>query len=71
MVDILPSEKQELAYQFIKRLVLVWDLDYTKFTNDEHQALENSLKELETNDALSSEQIELVMTHEQAELIML
>jgi len=58
MVDMLPSEEQELAYQFIKRLVLAWDPDYTKLTNDEHQALENGLKELEANEVMSSEQID-------------
>lgn len=32
MIDILPDEEQNLAFEFIKRLVLAWDSDYTKVT---------------------------------------
>ena len=32
--------KQELAYEFIKRLVMAWDPDYTKLTPNELKRLE-------------------------------
>jgi len=30
MVDLLPEQEQNLAYEFIKRMVLAWDSDFTK-----------------------------------------
>jgi hypothetical protein len=35
MLEMLPDSEQELAYEFIKRLVLAWDPDYTKLTPNE------------------------------------
>lgn len=32
LVDMLPEEEQNLAYEFIKRMVLAWDSDFTKMT---------------------------------------
>lgn len=40
MLEMLPDSEQELAYEFIKRLVLAWDPDYTKLTPDELKRLE-------------------------------
>ena len=31
MVDMLPEQEQLLAFEFIKRMVLAWDSDFTKF----------------------------------------
>ncbi len=39
MLDALPVSEQELAYEFIKRLVLAWDSDYTKVTNAEAEQI--------------------------------
>lgn len=35
MVDMLPEREQELAFELIKRMVLAWDPDFSKVTEDE------------------------------------
>jgi len=35
MIDILPTEDQEFAFEFVKKLVLAWDPDFTKVTPEE------------------------------------
>jgi hypothetical protein len=40
MLEMLPDEEQNFAYEFIKRLVLAWDPDYTKLTPDELSRLQ-------------------------------
>jgi len=35
MIDILPAEDQEFAFEFVKKLVLAWDPDFTKVTPEE------------------------------------
>lgn len=42
MLDCLPDEEQQLAYEFIKRLVLAWDPDFTKVTPQERERIEHA-----------------------------
>ena len=35
LMDILPEVDQAFAYEFIKKLVLAWDPDFTKVTDEE------------------------------------
>jgi len=35
MIDMLPDEDQRFAYEFVKKLVLAWDPDFTKVTPEE------------------------------------
>lgn len=42
MLDYLPDSEQRLAYEFIKRLVLAWDPDYTKVTPEERERIEHA-----------------------------
>jgi hypothetical protein len=35
MIDMLPANDQRFAYEFVKKLVLAWDPDFTKVTPDE------------------------------------
>ncbi len=45
MLEILPESDQRFAYEFIKKLVLAWDPDFTKDTPSEAEhiaAAENS-----------------------------
>lgn len=35
MIDMLPSEDQRFAYEFVRKLVLAWDPDFTKVTQKE------------------------------------
>lgn len=35
MIDMLPLEDQRFAYEFVKKLVLAWDPDFTRVTPEE------------------------------------
>lgn len=40
MLEMLPEQEQNFAFEFVKRLVLAWDPDYTKLTPEERLHLE-------------------------------
>lgn len=42
LIDMLPDEDKELAYTFVKKLVLAWDPDFTKLTPQEKMELEEA-----------------------------
>ncbi|MCL2108207.1 MAG: hypothetical protein FWH20_02545 [Oscillospiraceae bacterium] len=42
MVEMLPENEQEFAFEFVKRLILAWDPDYTKLTPYERTMLEQA-----------------------------
>ena len=42
IMNMLPVDDQEFAYQFIKKLVLAWDPDFTKLTSEERTLLEKA-----------------------------
>lgn len=45
LMNMLPESDQNFAFEFIKKLVLAWDPDYTKMTPEESsrvEAAENS-----------------------------
>lgn len=42
MLDMLPESEQELAFEFVKRLVLAWDSDFTKVTNEEREQIQRA-----------------------------
>ena len=35
LIDMLPDEDKNFAYEFIKKLVKAWDPDFTKVTPEE------------------------------------
>lgn len=39
MMDMLPDEDKNFAYEFIKMLVKAWDPDFTKVTPEEAQRI--------------------------------
>ena len=45
MLQELPESEQKLAYEFIKRLVLAWDPDFSKVTPSEKQRIEEAEQE--------------------------
>lgn len=45
MVEMLPEDEQTLAYEFVKRLVLAWDSDFTRLTPEERRRLESAKAE--------------------------
>ena len=54
LLEMLPDSEQNLAYEFIKRLVLAWDPDYTKLTPSEAIRLESA----ENGDYINAEDID-------------
>jgi len=52
MIDMLPDGEQVLAFEFVKRLVLAWDPDFTKVTPDEAAALEEARAEYERGETV-------------------
>ncbi|MDR0948186.1 MAG: hypothetical protein LBM69_01555 [Lachnospiraceae bacterium] len=42
LLEMLPESEQDFVYEFIKRLVLAWDPDYTKTTSIERKRLEEA-----------------------------
>lgn len=41
-LDILPEDDKNFAYEFIKKLVLAWDPDFTKVTSEEAKRIEEA-----------------------------
>lgn len=39
LIDMLPDEDKQFAYEFIKKLVKAWDPDFTKVTPEEAQRI--------------------------------
>ena len=48
LMGILPESEQNFALEFIKKLVLAWDPDYTKSTPAEKAALKEAIADKET-----------------------
>ncbi len=48
LMEILPESEQNFALEFIKKLVLAWDPDFTKLTPFERSELEKALEDNET-----------------------
>ena len=44
LMDMLPEEDKNFAYEFIKKLVLAWDPDFTKATEEEAKRIEQAEK---------------------------
>lgn len=57
LMEILPESDQNFALEFIKKLVLAWDPDYTKVTSAERKALEEAEKDIVENRTISHDDI--------------
>jgi len=58
MVDMLPESEQNLASEFVKRLVLAWDPDFVKLTNTERNNLSQAEKEIEDGGFVNSNDVD-------------
>ncbi|KKM12480.1 hypothetical protein SY88_03250 [Clostridiales bacterium PH28_bin88] len=58
MIDMLPEQEQQLAFEFIKRMVLAWDSDFTKLTPFERDALIKADKEIRNGDIVDHSEID-------------
>ncbi|MBR4720269.1 MAG: hypothetical protein IK057_00760 [Clostridia bacterium] len=44
LMDYLPETDKLFAYEFIKKMVLAWDPDFTKMTPEEKKKMEDAEK---------------------------
>lgn len=58
MVDMLPESEQNLASEFIKRLVLAWDPDFVKLTSNEQNKLLQIEKEIANGEFINQKDID-------------
>lgn len=54
LMQALPQSEQQFAYEFIKKLVLAWDPDFTKVTDEE----KNSILQAEKSGFVNDEDID-------------
>ena len=59
LMELLPEKDQNFALEFIKKLVIAWDPDYTKVTPAERAELERAQKEIENGETISQDAINL------------
>lgn len=57
LMEILPESEQNFALEFIKKLVIAWDPDFTKVTPLERVELEQAMKEIENGETVPHEAI--------------
>ena len=57
MLEMLPESEQELVNEFIKRIVLAWDPDFTKLTPEEQQRLEAAEQRIDSGDYVKDSDI--------------
>ena len=57
MLEMLPESEQEFASQFIKRLVLAWDPDFTKLTPEERKQLEAAEQRVDSGEYVKDSEI--------------
>ena len=43
MLEMLPEAEQNFAFEFVKRLVLAWDPDFTKVTPSEKAEIDHAI----------------------------
>ena len=58
MIDLLPESEQTLAYEFIKRMVIAWDSDFTKLTPVELARLEEAEQNFINGETVSHNDID-------------
>lgn len=58
MLEMLPESEQEFASQFIKRLVLAWDPEYTKLTSAERKRLEAAEQRIDNGEYVKDTDID-------------
>ncbi|MDH7606137.1 MAG: hypothetical protein QHH13_14655, partial [Melioribacter sp.] len=58
MIDMLPEQEQQLAFEFIKRMVLAWDSDFTKLTPFERERLNRADKEIKNGEIVDHVEID-------------
>jgi hypothetical protein len=57
LMELLPESEQNFALEFIKKLVIAWDPDFTKVTPTERAELERAQREIENGETVSHDAI--------------
>ncbi len=57
LMEILPESEQQFALEFIKKLVLAWDPDFTKVTPAERRELEDAERSIREEGTVSHDAI--------------
>lgn len=57
LMELLPESDQNFALEFIKKLVLAWDPDFTKLTPKEKQELDEAIADIDKNGTISHDAI--------------
>jgi len=57
LMEVLPESEQTFALEFIKRLVLAWDPDFTKVTLKERKAIEEAERDILENGTINHNDI--------------
>lgn len=58
MLDMLPAQEQQLAYEVMKRMVLAWDPDFTKLTPEEAAEVEEAERQIANGEYVSENDID-------------
>ncbi len=57
LLEILPENEQKFALEFIRKLVLAWDPDFTKLTPAERWELEEAEQDIKESGTISHDAI--------------
>lgn len=57
LMELLPESEQNFALEFIKKLVIAWEPDFTKVTPTERAELERAQREIENGETVSHDAI--------------
>lgn len=58
LIDLLPEQDKNFAFEFIKKLVLAWDPDYTKVTENEYNSIVQSENEINNGEFINHDEID-------------
>ncbi|MFI3231667.1 MAG: hypothetical protein R3Y29_08995 [bacterium] len=61
LLELLPNEEQVLAKEFIKRMVLAWDSDFTKLTPAEELSLKEAEDDIKNGNVYSHEEVKKML----------
>ena len=57
LMEILPESDQNLALELVKKLVLAWDPDYTKVTQNEREQIDAAMEEIRNGETVCHDAI--------------
>lgn len=57
LLEVLPPKDQDFAVEFLKKMVLAWDPDYTRVTPAERKALDEAEKDIAEHGTIPHETI--------------